>query len=70
MPYGVKGKTKEWEQKTKVGQKVDAQIEKCVNGMMADPKFKPQKGRTKKEAAIAICKSSITKSKEFRTQLD
>ncbi len=69
MPFGIKGKTKKWEEKTKTGQKVDARIEKCVKGRMADPDFKPQKGRTKKESAIAVCKSAITRSKEFSKQL-
>jgi len=69
MPYGVKGKTKEWEEGTKTGQKVDARIEGCVSKLLADPDFKPQQGRTKKASAIAVCKSSITKSDEFRKQL-
>ena len=69
MPYGIKGKTKKWEKKTKIGQKVSGRIEKCVSSIMADPDFKPKKGRTKKESAIAICKTSITRSDEFRSQL-
>ena len=69
MPYGIKGKTKKWEKKTKVGQKIDSRIEGCVSKLMADTDFKPRKGRTKKESAIAICKTSITKSEEFRRQL-
>lgn len=69
MPYGIKGKTKKWEKKTKIGQEVSGRIEKCVSSLMADAKFKPKKGRTKKESAIAICKVSITRSEEFRRQL-
>jgi len=70
MPYGIKGKTKKWEEKTKVGQKVSGRIEKCVSDLMADPEFKPKnKGETKKQAAIKVCKSTITKSEEFRKQL-
>lgn len=69
MPFGIKGKTKKWEKETKLGQEVSGRIEKCVSSIMADPKFKPQKGRTKKESAIAVCKSSITKADEFKRQL-
>lgn len=71
MPFGIKGKTKKWEEKTKIGQEVSGRIEKCVSDLMADPKFKPKKkGETKKTAAIKVCKSTITKSEEFRKQLD
>lgn len=69
MPYGLKGKTKKWEEETKIGRKIDARIESCVDKLMADIDFKPQKGRTKKEAVIAVCKSTISKSDEFRKQL-
>ncbi len=69
MPFGIKGKTKKWEEGTEVGQKVDARIEKCVSGLVADPEFKPRGGEDKKTAAIKVCKSSITKSEEFRRQL-
>jgi len=34
-------------------------MEKCVNGIMANSSFKPQKGRTKEESAHAICYSRI-----------
>jgi len=41
----------------------DKKIERCVNSLMANPKFKPRKkGQTKKEAAIAVCKESILNS--------
>jgi len=69
MPFGLKGKTKKWEEKTKLGQKADARIESCVQKKMSDPNFKPQKGRTKKESAIAVCKAAISRSEEFSKQL-
>lgn len=70
MPYGIKGKTKKWEQKTKTGQKIDRRIEKCVNDLVADPDFEPRnEGETKKQAAIKVCKKTITRSKEFQKQL-
>ena len=37
----------------------DKKIERCVNDKMADPDFKPAKGRTKKLSAILICKSAV-----------
>ena len=70
MPYGVKNKTKKWERTTKIGQKIDSRIESCVNKLLADPKFKPKAGRTKKESAIAVCKSTITEATEFKNQLE
>lgn len=70
MPYGIKGKTKKWEQKTKIGQKIDRRIENCVNDLIVDPNFKPEnKKETKEQAAIKVCKVAITKSKEFRKKL-
>jgi len=30
-------------------------VERCVSALMADPKFKPQKGKTKRESAYAVC---------------
>lgn len=45
-----------------------AAVERCVAKLLADPKFKPRKGRTKKSAAIAVCVASIKgdkKSKDF-----
>lgn len=69
MPFGLKGKTKSWEEKTKAGQKVDARIEKCVNSLMADSDFKPRGGEDKKTAAIKVCKASITRSQELNKQL-
>lgn len=69
MPYGIKNKSKAWEDNTKTGQKVDSRIEACVNKLMADPKFTPQGGEDKKTAAIKVCKSSINKSNEFKRQL-
>lgn len=70
MPFGIKGKTKKWEEETKIGKKVSERIEECVNKLLADPKFKPKvKGETKKQAAIKVCKSTITKAEEFKKQL-
>lgn len=36
-----------------------AKVERCVAGRMADPNFKPRKGQTKKQSAIAVCVNSI-----------
>lgn len=33
----------------------------CVKGIMKNPKFKPQKGRTKKDSAYAICTKRFVK---------
>jgi len=71
MPFGIKGKTKKWEEKTKTGQKVDSKIERCVQRLVTDPNFKPKtKGESKKVAAIKVCKSTIITSEEFRSQLE
>ncbi len=69
MPYGIKGKTKKWEEGTKTGEEVDSRIESCVKDLMADNDFKPRAGEDKKTVAVRVCKSSITRSKEFRKQL-
>ncbi len=70
MPFGIKGKTKKWEEKTKIGKKVSGRIERCVDKLVADPDFKPEvAGETKKQAAIKVCKKSITRSKEFSAKL-
>ncbi|MFA6146574.1 MAG: hypothetical protein WC697_04615 [Patescibacteria group bacterium] len=69
MSYGIKGKTKNWEESTKAGQKADSRIESCVTSLMADKSFKPRDGEDKKTAAIRVCKSSITRSKEFKNKL-
>lgn len=37
----------------------DKKIERCVKAKMADPTFKPAKGRTKKLSAILICKAGV-----------
>jgi len=37
----------------------DKKIERCVVAKMADPKFKPYRGRTKKQSSIALCKSAV-----------
>ena len=62
MPYGIEGKTKEWEETTEAGQEIDKKIESCVNDLMADPNFKPKDGKDKKSAAIAVCKARIAGS--------
>jgi len=38
-------------------------VDDCVNKIMADPKFKPKAGRSKKSSAIAICISTIKGAK-------
>jgi len=45
-------------------------VERCVNRLMADPKFKPKKGRTKKQSAIAICVASITSKKVINCDMN
>lgn len=45
-----------------------AAVDRCVKKLLADPKFKPRAGRTKKQSAIAVCIASIKgdkKSKNF-----
>lgn len=45
-----------------------AKVERCVKRLLADPNFKPKKGRTKKQSAIAVCIASIkgsNKSKDY-----
>lgn len=70
MPYSIKGKSHKWEENTKVGQEADSKIDRCVQKILADPNFKSKiKGESKKVAAIKVCKSAITTSEEFRTQL-
>ena len=34
-------------------------MERCVEGRMADPNFKPFKGRTKEQSANAVCYTAI-----------
>lgn len=48
MPYG--GTTTQQDEK----------MDPCVQRLMADASFKPRKGKTKKESAIAVCKTSIS----------
>jgi hypothetical protein len=69
MPYGIKGKTKKWEETTKTGKEMDSRIESCVENLMGDKDFHPQAGEDKKTAAIRVCKKTISRSKEFRKQL-
>lgn len=53
----------------KPGSATEKKIERCVDKLMADPKFKPQKGRTKKSSAIAVCRSSIENDKVEKKKL-
>lgn len=70
MPYSIKNKTHKWEEETTAGKKIDAKIESCAAKLLADPKFKPvKKGESKKQAAIKVCKATITKSEEIKRQL-
>ena len=69
MPYGIKGKTKKWEETSKAGREADSRIESCVAGLMADKSFQPRNGEDKKTAAIRVCKTSIARSKEFQNKL-
>lgn len=53
MPYNIPRETPE----------ITAKMERCVNNLINNPKFKPRNPKqTKKEAAIATCKASIMKS--------
>ncbi len=65
MPYGKGTYTKDGKPNEK-GRK----IESCVSKLMADPNFKPKKGMTKKQSAIAVCKASIGRSDEMSNQLE
>jgi len=40
-----------------------AWLDNCVRGILKDPKFKPQKGRTKEESAWAICTAKYNEHK-------
>ena len=46
-----------------------ASLERCVDALMSDPKFKPKRGKSKKESAYAVCtaaqKKGFTSVKEF-----
>lgn len=68
MPYGIK--SKQFEEETKTGRDIDKRIEKCIEKLMADKDFKPRGGEDKKTSAIKVCKSAITKSDEFKKQLE
>jgi len=39
---------------------VPEKVERCVRKLLADPKFKPKKGRTKEESAWAICNAAMS----------
>jgi hypothetical protein len=45
-------------------------VESCVAKLMADPNFKPKKGMTKKQSAMAVCKVSVNRSDEISKQLE
>ena len=40
-----------------------AAVEKCVRAIMANPDFKPKKGRTKEQSAWAICNARYQERK-------
>jgi hypothetical protein len=69
MPYGIKGKTKQWEEKTRAGQKIDSRIKTCVSDLVSDKSFKPRNGEDKKIAAIKVCKAAISRSAELKSKL-
>ena len=39
-------------------------VDDCVKALMADPDFKPQKGKTKEESAWAVCQAKFGKKSE------
>lgn len=39
-----------------------AKLDRCVEGIMSDPEFKPTDGRSKEESAYAICTAQLEKS--------
>lgn len=69
MLNGIKSKTKNLEENAKAGRKINGGIEACVNGLIADKNFKPRGGEDKKNAAIKVCKKSISRLKALRNKL-
>lgn len=69
MPYGIKGKTKKWEEKTKTGQEIDARIATCVSDLVSDKGFKPRNGEDRKIVAIKVCKAAVSRSAELKNKL-
>jgi len=43
------------------GGRMPKEYDDCVKGIIGNPDFKPQKGRTKKESAYAICTKQFMK---------
>lgn len=43
------------------------ELDECVNALMNDPDFKPEKGKSKKESAFAICNAKL---KDKSSELD
>lgn len=41
------------------GEVKSAKLERCVRKLVADPDFKPKKGRTKEQSAWAVCRESL-----------
>ena len=48
-----------------VPQNLQSKMERCVQDLKADPKFKPRPGRTRKQAAIAVCFASVVGGKDL-----
>lgn len=69
MPYGIKGKTKKWEETTKTGREIDSRIKTCVSDLVNNKSFKSQNGEDKKIAAIKVCKVAISRSAEMKSKL-
>ena len=69
MPYGIKGKTKQWEETIKTGNEINSHIESCVSDLINNKGFKPRNGEDKKTAAIKVCKAAISRSAEFKSKL-
>lgn len=46
------------------------QVERCVEAIMRDPDFKPQKGRTKEESAWAVCTAKYQESQALADRLE
>ncbi len=69
MPYGIKGKTNQWEETARTGQEADSRIEECVSDLINDKGFKPRNGENKKTAAIKVCKAAVSRSAELKSKL-
>ncbi len=69
MPYGIKGKTNQWEETAKTVNEIDSQIANCVSDLIDDKGFKPRNGEDKKTAAIKVCKAAVSRSAELKSKL-